>query len=73
MTIVDDKIQILKDIWGYLSLAQFIEDYCLDSTVPGICMNAGCNYTDEVEPDQLEGWCEVCDSNTVKSLLLLAR
>jgi len=39
--------------------------------VPGICMNPGCDYTTEVEPDQCAGWCEECSSPTVKSVIEL--
>jgi hypothetical protein len=39
---------------------------------PGICMNPGCLYTAEVEPDQRQGWCEVCGTTTVRSGIVLA-
>ncbi len=39
-----------------------------DSVSPGICMTEGCEYTTQVEPDSSEGWCEVCDTGTVKAL-----
>jgi hypothetical protein len=35
-------------------------------------MNAGCDYTAEMEPDQDRGWCEVCNTNSMKSALVLA-
>ena len=38
----------------------------MDSVNPGICTN--CDYTTEVEPDQTEGWCESCETNTVVAL-----
>ncbi len=50
---------------GYLS------QWGHDSVVPGICANDGCDYTCDVEPDSDGGWCEVCDTNTVKSGLIL--
>lgn len=43
----------------------------LDSIVPGICMNVGCKYTAEVEPDCREGYCEQCKTQTVKSVVEL--
>jgi len=39
---------------------------------PAICMNDGCDYTAEMEPDQDRGWCEACGTNTVASALILA-
>ena len=42
-----------------------------DSVQPGICKNELCEYTTEVEPDQEEGYCEDCNTNTVISLQCL--
>jgi hypothetical protein len=39
---------------------------------PSICMNEDCNYTCEMEPDQEEGWCDECRTNSVMSGLVLA-
>ena len=39
---------------------------------PAICMNEGCDYTTDMEPDQDQGWCEVCGTNTVASAAILA-
>jgi hypothetical protein len=35
-------------------------------------MNEGCEYTAEMEPDQDRGWCEVCETNSMASALVLA-
>jgi hypothetical protein len=61
--------QLAKD-WGYDSGMELIEDYALQSVVPGICKR--CNYSTDVEPDQYKGWCEECDEGTVVSCLALA-
>jgi hypothetical protein len=66
------KLDELADEWG-LSVGEFIERYALDDAVPGICMNPGCLYTAEVEPDQRQGWCGVCCTTTVRSGIVLAR
>jgi hypothetical protein len=42
------------------------------SVVPAIRMNAGCDYTDYLEPDQKRGWCDNCQTNSMKSCLILA-
>jgi hypothetical protein len=65
------KLDELADEWG-LTVGEFIERYALDDAVPGICMNPGCLYTAEVEPDQRQGWCEVCGTTTVRSGIVLA-
>ena len=65
------KLDELASQWD-MTVSEFIEEYALDQEVPGICMHAGCNYTDEVEPDQREGWCENCGHRSMKSGLVLA-
>jgi hypothetical protein len=65
------KLDLLAETCG-LSVTSFIEEYALDDVVPGICMNPDCDYTSEVEPDQREGWCEECDTCSVRSGIVLA-
>ncbi|HEX4497251.1 MAG TPA: hypothetical protein VIE43_16380 [Thermoanaerobaculia bacterium] len=55
-----------------MSVMEFIDIYALDDVSPGICMNPECDYTTDVEPDQREGWCEECDTTSVKSGVVLA-
>lgn len=50
---------------------QFIENYMLDSIVPGICMNEGCSATYLYEPDSRKGHCQECNTKTVESGLSL--
>lgn len=64
------KLQELADIEG-LSIDELFEQATFDSICPGICRNPDCDYTTEVEPDSVEGWCEVCKTNTVTSALRL--
>ena len=66
------KLDKLIEIEGYGSLEQLAEAVFSDSVAPGICMNAGCDFTTEVEPDQNRGWCEQCSTNTVTSAVVLA-
>jgi hypothetical protein len=65
------KLDSLAEEWGF-TVAEFIEEYALDDVVPGICLNPGCDYTTEVEPDQREGWCEICGTTSVRSGVVLA-
>ena len=64
------KLREIATIYG-VSTPELLEQYGLDDVVPGICMNAGCDFTTLYEPDQDEGWCEECKSNTVTSALVL--
>lgn len=66
------KLIALVEIEGFNDVEEFIRSAVGDSNCPGICMNEDCHYTTGVEPDQDEGWCEDCHTNTVKSGLKLA-
>ncbi len=57
---------------GFNSPQELLAAATADAASPGICMNDGCNYITEVEPDQREGYCENCDTCTVTSALVLA-
>jgi len=57
---------------GCDSLEALIEDFGTESSVPGICINPDCDYTEYTEPDQDAGRCEACGTLTIKSFLILA-
>jgi hypothetical protein len=65
------KLDTLAETCG-LSVTSFIEEYALEGVVPGICMNPHCNFTADYEPDQREGWCEECETGSVRSGISLA-
>lgn len=66
------KLQTLLNVEGYGSLEELVEAVFFDSVCPAICMNIGCDYTAEMEPDQDRGWCEACGMTSMKSALILA-
>ena len=57
---------------GYQDITAVAEAALSDSVSPAICMNEGCTYTCEMEPDQDRGWCDECHTNSMKSALVLA-
>ena len=63
------KFEELMRQEGYDDKTEFLEAVAFDSVCPGICINEGCDYTTEVEPDCRNGWCENCEAGTVKSAL----
>jgi hypothetical protein len=65
------KLDWLAREWD-MTVCEFIETYALDEVVPGICMNPGCDYTTDCEPDLRTGWCEECETRSVRSALVLA-
>lgn len=44
----------------------------MDGLCPAICLNDGCDWTTNYEPDQDRGYCEACETNSVGSALVLA-
>lgn len=66
-----NKLELLAEIEG-MELMDLLDAATSDSVCPGICINPGCEYTTEVEPDCGSGYCEDCDTNTVRSALMLA-
>ena len=68
----DDLLEKLAEIEGFDDSLEMLEEYGIESVVPGICTTLGCSYTTEVEPDCQEGWCEECQKGTVKSAMILA-
>jgi hypothetical protein len=64
------KLKQLAEIEG-LEVMEMIEEESIDSVSPGICINKGCDYTTTVEPDCDNGFCENCNTYTVKSALIL--
>lgn len=66
------KLQTLAEIEGYVDIPDMLMEAVTDSLVPAICTNAGCDYGEAMEPDQDRGWCEECQTPSVKSCLVLA-
>lgn len=67
------KLRDLADIEGFEGdTTSFVEQCMMEDRYPAICTNPGCDYTDEMEPDQDRGWCEECKAGTMKSVLVLA-
>ena len=68
----NELLQQLAEIEGFDDTLELLQEYSIESIVPGICTTPGCSYSNEVEPDQTEGWCEECQKGTVKSAFILA-
>lgn len=63
------KLEKLAEIYG-TDVMTMLEEATFDSIAPAICMN--CDYTEDMEPDQDQGWCPECEQNSMKSCLILA-
>ena len=66
------KLAKLLEIEGYESVEELMEAVFSDSVSPAICMNEGCHFTCEMEPDQNAGYCDECHTNTMVAAPLLA-
>ena len=66
------KLMRLCEIEGFRTIEEILFASMTDSVCPAICMTEGCDHTAEMEPDQDQGYCEVCGGNTVTSALVLA-
>jgi hypothetical protein len=69
-----EKLAKLLAAEGYQDIAELAQEALLGSNAgtPSICMNDGCDYICEMEPDQEEGWCDECGTNSMMSGLVLA-
>ena len=66
------KLDLLVEAEGFSDSEELLETFITNEVVPGICKNPGCDYTAQVEPDSRSGYCEVCDTQSVVSCLVLA-
>ena len=66
------KLAKLIEIEGYDTIEELMEAVFSDAASPAICMNEGCDFTCEMEPDQDAGYCEECHTNTMKAAPVLA-
>jgi hypothetical protein len=66
------KFKKLVEIEGYDDPVELLADATADSVCPAICMSESCDFTTELEPDQDRGWCPECQTNSMKSALVLA-
>ena len=64
------KLETLSEIEG-LSVEEMMGIGLTDGVCPSICMNEGCDATYDYEPDSTNGWCDACETNTVKSAIEL--
>tara|TARA_Y100001954_G_C15433442_1_gene418002 strand:+ start:105 stop:338 length:234 start_codon:yes stop_codon:yes gene_type:complete len=69
--LLESKEKILIEELCCGSTEEMLSISASDSVVLGVCMNSGCDYTTDVEPDCDDGHCEVCGTHTVKSPLMI--
>jgi hypothetical protein len=55
---------------GFREVGELIEHYLFRESCPALCLS--CGYIEEKAPETFSGWCPVCDSDTMRSELVLA-
>jgi len=67
----NQKLEQLAALEGFDNSEDLLIEHGFDGTVPAICMNENCEAVYYYEPDQVRGWCDECETNSVKSCLVL--
>ncbi len=71
MSLRKDKLRKIIEIEGFADELALMQAGLFDAVCTAICMNPDCSYTEELEPDQREGWCPECHTNSMVSGLVL--
>lgn len=66
------KLGLLAQIEGFADVEALLAASAALGVSAGICTAERCDYTTIVEPDQTQGYCELCRGQTVASALVLA-
>jgi hypothetical protein len=66
------KLQRLAGLLGFETIDAMFDAAVSDTACPGICINAWCEYTATVAPEERAGHCQRDGTNTVQSALVLA-
>ena len=67
---LEQKLETLAtEIEGFDSIEEMINAVGFDSVMPGICSDPNCDGSTNVEPDTREGWCPICNGNTIWSAM----
>jgi hypothetical protein len=72
MSLSNEKLKKLLEVGGFADDLAFMQAALSDAVCLAICMNSDCSYTEDLEPDQTRGWCPECQTNSMKSGLILA-
>ena len=66
------KLMKVCEAEGFVTMNDLLALSVVDSVCPAICIMEGCDHIAPMESDQEEGYCEVCRSTTMVSVLVLA-
>jgi hypothetical protein len=64
------KLLMICERWGYRDVPELIDRYLFEDSCPALCLN--CGHVEEKSSDTLAGWCGICDSDTMRSAMVLA-
>ena len=66
------KLTRLAELEGFRTKEALLHAYIGEITLPGICMNLGCDYYAQVAFDEREGHCQREGTPSVQSCLVIA-
>jgi hypothetical protein len=55
---------------GFRDVPELIEHYLFKERCPALCLR--CGYVERRAPETFVGWCPVCDTDAMRSTLMLA-
>jgi hypothetical protein len=65
------KLAKLVENGGYDDEFELFETAIMATLCPAICIRERCDNMEDLDPDQNQGWCSKCKTNTMVSVLLL--
>lgn len=70
----NEKLATATELEGFTSYVDMCREAQIidDGSAPAICMNDECDNMADLETDATNGWCDNCETNTMKSVLVLA-
>ena len=66
------KMRVVTDFMGFFDPRDLLYFYKDKPMVPGICTDKYCDRISYVEPEEVEGFCCICEMETIQSILVFA-
>lgn len=70
MKSTQEAIKVLTEDTG-MTEDELLKEATFDAVAWSVCMNDGCNFTNQYEPDCDGGWCDECEEGSVQSILII--
>jgi hypothetical protein len=64
------KLLLICERTGYWDVPELIDSSLFKDSCPALCLS--CGYVEHKDPETFAGWCPACDTDTMRSALVLA-